>query len=273
MEPTDHFRLLSLPREIRDAIYSAIVHTPRDLPDSPDEAGPRLKRKCATIWNRAVYYPIGPSSWPAHVALIQCSRQVRSETLEVLNRENRRLTCRLDCMLKRLALWPTWISYPGLPQNIDNLEMTFRLFDVRDGGNLCRGRDGPGSMFVPLSWILNNFIHHGPQFIHTGPLTHTPRLESLMINISYEDRTWSEHELSDHQRSVDRHNIFENVARMVETVARHGVLVGKIDWIGVRWEEHESLFLTGPFEPREEVGEEWARYGFYWGCDPSLTSK
>ena len=270
MEPNSHFRLLSLPREIRNAIYLAKIHTPRDPPDSPDRAGPRLE-KCDTEWDRAVHYPIGPSSWPSHVSLIQCNRQVRSETLEILNGERRRLTCRLDCMLKGLALWPTWISYPGLAHTIDHLEMNFRLFDVRDGGYLFWGDGGPGVMFAPLFWMLNHFVHHGPQFIYTGPLRHTPRLRTLMINISYEDRTRPEYELSHHQKTIDRDRIARMVAGMVERVAEKGVLVGKIERIGVRWEDHESIVNTGTFEPSEEVGEEWERYGFHWGCDPSLT--
>ena len=276
MKPNDHFRLLSLPREIRNAIYIATIHAPRDTPNSPDEAGPRYKTRCSTIWNRSVYYPIGPSSWPSHVSLIQCNRQVRSETLEILNRERRRSTCRLDCMLERLALWPTWISYPGLPQTIDHLEMNLRLFDVRDGRNLLWGRRGPGAMFVPLFWMLNHFIHHGPQFIYTGPLRHTPRLETLMIHISYEDRTRSGRELSDHRqsaqrRTVDKREIFRTFAGIVNMLACNGVLAGKIERIGVRWEDHVSIVETGLFKPSEEVGEDWERFGFRWGCDPSLT--
>ncbi|CAF9907341.1 MAG: hypothetical protein HETSPECPRED_007104 [Heterodermia speciosa] len=272
METSDHFRLLSLPREIRDAIYLATIHTPRDPPDSPDEAGPRFKSGCATMWNRTVYYPIGPSSWPSHVSLILCNRQVRSETLEILNRESSRLTCRLDCMQRSIDLWPTWISYPGLPQTIDHLEMNLRLFNVYRGTGLFGGDGGPGLIFAPLFALLNRFIHHGPQFMYTGPLRHPPRLETLMINISYEGRTKFDHELSDHERTPHRLNIFRVIAGMLYRVAGKGLLVGKIQRIGVRWEDHESVFETGTFEPSEEVDEEWNQYGFHWGCDPSLTS-
>lgn len=272
MNANSHFRLLSLPREIRNAIYIAAIHTPRDPPDSPDEAGSRYKKEFTNIWNRAVYYPTGPSSWPSHVSLILCNRQVRSEILEILNRESRRLTCQLDCMLKQRALWPTWISYPGLPQTIDHLEMNLRLFDVGDGGTLFWGSGGPGVMFAPLFSMLNHFIHHGPQFIYTGPRRHVPRLETLMINISYEDRTNFEHELSDHQRTRYRGRIFRMFACMLKMVAYHGVLVGKIERIGVRWGDRESVVETGSFGRAEGVSEEWERNGFHWGCDPSLTS-
>ena len=271
MEPDSHFRFLSLPQELRNAIYIATIHTPRDPPDSPDEAGSRYRKACKSLWNRAVYYPISPSSWPSHISLVLCNRQVRSEILEILNHERRRLTCRLDCMFKLHALWPTWISYPGLPQNIDHLEMNFRLFDVYHGGGLFWGDGGPGVMFAPLFSMLNHFIHHGPQFIYTGPVRREPRLETLMINISYEDRTKSEHELSDDKRANIRRKIFNNVARNVEMVARKGVLVGKIERIGVRWEDFEFTVETGSYQRTEGVGEEWERYGFHWGCDPSLT--
>ena len=271
MEPGSHSSFLSLPRELRNAIYIATIHAPRDPPDSPDEAGSRYKEDCSSYWNRAVYYPIGPSSWPSHVSLALCNRQVRFEILEILNSERKRLTCRLDCMLKQHALWPTWISYPGLPQKIHHLEMNFRLFDVYDGGGLFWGCGGPGVMFAPLFLTLNHFIHHGPQFIYTGPVRREPRLETLMINISYEDRTKFEYEQSDRERMRSKHNIFMNVAGNLNAVARKGVLVGKVERIGVRWGCFESTVETGSFQRTEGVGEEWERYGFRWGCDPSLT--
>ncbi|KAL8797766.1 MAG: hypothetical protein Q9195_000118 [Heterodermia aff. obscurata] len=272
MEPNDHFRLLSLPPEIRNAIYVAAIHTQRDPPDSPDEAGPRLKEEDTSGWNRAVYYPIGPSSWPTHVSLILCNRQVRSEVLDILNRQSRGLTCRLDCILKGLALWPTWTSYPGLPQKIDHLEMNFRLFDVRSGRDPFWGNGGPGMMLAPLFWMLNHFIHHGPQFIYTGPLRHKPRLDTLIINISYQDRIKYDHGLSNRVRIKNyKSRIPIAIADMIDTVARRGVLVGQIERIGVRCGDYESIFETGKFEPSENVGERWEQYGFHWGCDPSLA--
>ena len=60
-------------------------------------------------------------------------------------------------------------------------------------------------------------------------------------------------------------------ACMLKMVVYHGVLVGKIERIGVRWGDRESIVETGSFGRAEGVSEEWERNGFHWGCDPSLT--
>lgn len=124
-EIESHF--LSLPREIRDLIYTALLQSPNSPPSSPEEAGPRLRKS-------GVLYSVEQIPEVLYAALLRCNRQISAEFHECLFACQSIQGLRLDCMIKGYAVWPTWISFP-FPEarNIGNIDVDLRLFDVGDG--------------------------------------------------------------------------------------------------------------------------------------------
>ena len=119
--------LLSIPREIRDLIYTALLQIPNDPPTSPEEAGPRF-RKGSSLYSVERY----PEA--IYAALLRCNRQLRDEFQEVLFARQPVRDFRLDCMIKSDGLWPTWILLPCPgTRDIGVLNVDLRLFNVGHG--------------------------------------------------------------------------------------------------------------------------------------------
>ena len=118
--------LLSLPREIRDLIYTALLQIPNDPPTSPEEAGPRLEK----WW---IHYPLQRYPEAVFAALLRCNHQISDEFREVLSARQPTTDFRLDCMIKELDAWPTWILLPcPSTREIGILNVDLRLLDVDD---------------------------------------------------------------------------------------------------------------------------------------------
>ena len=259
-----HSRLLGLPREIRNEIYKLLFQSSNHRPVSPEEAGPRFKDI------GCVLYPLDSPTPANYAPLLQCSRQLRSEVLEHLESKQDGVY-RLDCMLNAYQLWPTWITFPGLARNMRHVEMEFRLFDVGDGGGLFWGCGGPGMAFKPLFRLLNRFIHHGPQFYYTGPLSYEVRLESLRIDVVFVDRYEDKHTgdtRTEDDHDWDRKRVFRSIASNINLVARLGLLTGKISKITVRLKDFERVIETEEFKPQEHVPKDWDAYGYHWAVEP-----
>lgn len=119
--------LFSIPREIRDLIYTALLQIPNDPPTSPEEAGPRF-RKGSSLYSVERY----PEA--VYAALLRCNRQLRDEFQEVLFARQPVRDFRLDCMIKSDDLWPTWILLPCPgTRDIGVLNVDLRLFNVGHG--------------------------------------------------------------------------------------------------------------------------------------------
>lgn len=119
--------LLSIPREIRDLIYTALFQIPNDPPPSPEEAGPRFR-------NGSTFYSVDLYPEAVYAALLRCSHQIRGEFQEALFARQPILDCRLDCMIKDDDVWPTWVLLPCPgTKDVGILNFDLRLFDVDDG--------------------------------------------------------------------------------------------------------------------------------------------
>ena len=268
-------KLLMVPVEIRDAIYLDVVQTPCSLPD--DLLKNRYRREFS--FNPAIMYPCSP---PSYVALLRTCRQVNVELSQLLQTAGKKsaLRHRLDCLFRREdgTLWPTWTLFPALPQFMSHLEVDLRLVDLYYGGGPFYGCGGPGLVFKPLFELLNRFIHHGPGFFYAGPLQYPIHLQSLVINIIYEDRIPKEEfhrkygfHVDDGRVTKERHRIFRSFSCEISRVTSSGVLTGMINQLGVRWGEQGNYYPTSHLTPSNKVDEEWERWGFHWGIETSAT--
>jgi hypothetical protein len=77
-------RLLSLPREIRNNIYSGLLKLLNETLISPDAAGPRFStvRERSSSWGPQILYPLDTRPSTAYAFLRQCNRQLRSILLK-----------------------------------------------------------------------------------------------------------------------------------------------------------------------------------------------
>lgn len=72
-------------------------------------------------------------------------------------------------------------------------------------------------------------------------------------------------------RSLREKRAFDKVIWYLSEVNKMGLLTGKIERIGARWEGCERMMETGHVAPSECVNSVRGRYGFRWGVNPSLT--
>lgn len=254
--------LVGLPREVRNEIYDLLFQSSNHRPVSPEEAGPRFK-------NIRVHYSLDPQCPANYAPLLHCSRQLRSEVLELLESKQDGVYG-LDCMLKGDSVWPTWVTFPGLARNMRHIEMDLRLFGIRDGCRQFWGDGGPGMAFTPLFQLLNRFIHHGPQFYYKGPLDYKVQLESLLINLIFVKRNQDKDTASEKDRDWYRKRHLFGVAARMNYVAQMGLLTGRISNITIRYKDLESVTETENFEPQEHVPKEWDDHGYHWAVEPSF---
>lgn len=179
--------LLRLPRELRDQIYSYVVlaeKTRPDLKESFDQlVNPRMSQNDSasrrTFTDGTVLY-LPQHDLNTSMSLLQVSRQIHAEVLEVLSRiEASPLTCSLDIIiLDEMLLLPTWLSVPSHRTSVDTVKVTFRIagsfrrkgrhdkdgpYDRFPGLGGFNGGDGGGPyMKYQLYEILNRFIRDGP---------------------------------------------------------------------------------------------------------------
>lgn len=125
-ETKPHF--LSMSREIRALIYTALLQSPNSPPLSPEDAGRGFGKS-------GILYSDKQVPDVCYAALLRCNRQVSTEFHESVFACQSIPDLKLDCMVKGYAVWPTWISplYPE-PRKIGNLDLDLRLFDVGNGG-------------------------------------------------------------------------------------------------------------------------------------------
>ncbi|KAH7071282.1 hypothetical protein BKA63DRAFT_70254 [Paraphoma chrysanthemicola] len=183
--------LMSIPRELRDLILAYIIQSP--ISEAPDIthsfsnltssrkifAAPELRS-----WNKIVLYPSSDPSANT-TSLLLTNHQLRTETLETINRPGTN-ECDLDIIILGVILpLPTWTRIPSPSKSFEKVNVTYRIsgaYDENNEGRLednvftrgpyhkygrykgFKGGDGAGPA---LSWqiysILERFIRVGPR--------------------------------------------------------------------------------------------------------------
>ncbi|KAF3910314.1 hypothetical protein ABW21_db0207508 [Orbilia brochopaga] len=287
-------RLLLLPRELRDIIYKLVVqpecNTTRSVPKCNGTTRLRVSALGVLGGSRSKDNVLYPASYPVYklLGLVHACRFLRAEVLDFFERSEVSDT---DVSTPRLEIaavsrpknimngygvpmLPTWhhlLLPPPFYEKIDSIEVEIRII-TQDGG--CSGFAGAGGVppaFYSLFSILNDFIHHGPQFYHHDAFSAIdfPSIGRLSVFVSM----WN---FSGTGYTETRHKNLENVSRSffswVWLMAEVGYLFGKIDEIVVhfpgkeervfpvrkRW-ENDTIHLDGI----------WEGYGFHWGPKPA----
>ncbi|KAL8771970.1 MAG: hypothetical protein Q9209_002634 [Squamulea sp. 1 TL-2023] len=271
----------TLPREVRDEIYTFLLLSPIDPPRSPEQAGVRYREDIRDYWeNRSVLYPPhfannGPAS-----ALSQCNHQLRREILELST--NRSLTkgtkFELDIMLKDCMLWPTWINLYFPVAKMDHLQANLRLFDVKTGAILFWGNGGPGQSFVVLFSLLNRLLYHGPRFIYKEGETKGLKIDVLTLNLlpgygetlqpDYSD----EHPLQACEARIEEETkeILNFMSRHMQDIVNQGLLSCKVKTVRICYRDEIKTYSVDEKTPDAAPSAEWKAYGLVRGVDEGM---
>jgi hypothetical protein len=171
--PSNNSPFLTLPRELRDMIYTYFLEAHRTAPPSPPFAGPRIHRteKNETQAIKNIAYPISlPQSQIS--TLLSTHPQIRSEVLDLADKRNKITPClpaELDIMSTGYVLYPLWTRLPTLiaPNTALNVTVNLRIFSPE----AFRAQEGPPRWPCyaagRLLTLLNQFFTCGPAFTST----------------------------------------------------------------------------------------------------------
>ena len=253
-------KLLQLPRELRDDLYTYFLHARKPPPPNPSFPGSR-------IWRDDIAHPGHYSSW-RWPNLVWVNRQIRNEYFELVEElsKSHQHKAELDIMSKGYVLYPTWVYLPpDLPgEHPFDLTVYLRIFSTE----AYRCNDGwprqPGSGFRCLLRLLNQLVHHGPSFGHHLELLRGRWLfaiNRLSVHISFHDdytpATWPE----------TAHQIF----RMLKALAVDGMAKDVIRTIHAHTEYQENgngklVIYDREWEVsssyNEDKASEWRETGF-----------
>lgn len=167
------FDIISLPREIRDAIITTTLsdHGSLIVPHQRGDGALYFAESCNM-------YPIAPYRY---CPLLNSNRQLRAETLEAFSllSGNAALTCKLKCIIEREhMIYSTWQNLPLISTNsIPTVDVDFlAMYSCEDPKHFrgeaqhCMrsswnwGCGGPGAMIWSLCALLTRFLERGPNF-------------------------------------------------------------------------------------------------------------
>ncbi len=165
---------LSLPRELRDIIYSYLVYESRPPPEDPEHAGDRE-------FQSKIYFE-ARSHKPALLQLKLCNWQLHDEVHDALDKHAiSDHGPALDIMVRGSSIWPTWIALPTTPHLDPTVNVSLRLFEAKGwGGEFSTGA------YRGLWSLFNLLVSQGPCLIHNryGGLQHPLRISRLSFEIT-----------------------------------------------------------------------------------------
>lgn len=182
---------LTLPRELRDLVYLAVLSSPDPAPKSPQEASRDREQISASaetsFFESCTDYPskVIPAS---SSGLILTCRQVHEETQAAIAtlKAKDELWYHLDCMIQdERRLYPTWLLIPAVTSDIDLATVDFRLFGDR-GGDRSAFADtgsGPSLMVWSLLSLLYRFLDCGPDFLSKSKIGRKVIVGVLVLNV------------------------------------------------------------------------------------------
>ena len=284
-------RLCNLPRELRDQILEMVLLAENEAPELPQDQENRREEKQG--WG-SMYYE-RPTPLTNLQGLLGCSRQMRQESLEIINRSvtshHSAFQYKLDLAVWGCSLQPTWLYLPLPPKYIKQVTVQFRMFShtLHQWGNRTRSDadDNHGILTQYLLQMLRRFLHHGPSFAtnppgrrNTRPLypIHLDRLQIDFVNMNTEmldvngtksfaplPRSWT-----GAWHSPEKY-AFKNLSSNAKKLARIGILHGSVDEVLVRYRHLVKGWRVPDSRDKALAAKVLSPYG--WGPILKITQK
>ena len=290
-----HFNFLRLPRELRDLIYSTILLSRREAPESPADASSRwleqnfLNRDGCGEFDRGLHGIRYEGSFAGHAcaSLLQCNRQISQETKEAIKFQAASSRYRIDLMFTPLDMWPTWIMLPAPLTYLESVEVDFRICDkeMYMGWSSSHHYDISMQNFLRL---LSQFIVRGPRFIckacdlnaitmDAPSLCQDCQVNALHLNVlivNFVRMRGCTKPLIPFQ-SLDGEDLLRNLevlalgklVKTLEKLANNGIVFGKIDLIRLRFDDTMYDWKVKDRDPERilEAVKKWTKYGWVSG--------
>ena len=281
--PQAHSPFFRMPIEIRCSIYEIILEDQVPLPINPKDA------EQVTRYEHRPKHPGPPIRYPTYyespyLRLRLTCRKISAEVRQLQNSDKSHAPriCKLDLIIMPACAIPTWLVPPAQVKGIEyDLEVSLRLFDVRDTITIF-GSDGrTGTISSPLKSILIHLIHYGPQFLPSAqlPAPEPLRLNTITISLTYPssegDGPCEIYYGRERGRLGGPRNVpgraLNTVLGFMYSLIRSGLPWGKIREIRI-YSLHmgmgRSLKVTNnPNNPAQTVLEDWTVYGYTWSKD------
>ncbi|KAL8718566.1 MAG: hypothetical protein Q9225_004313 [Loekoesia sp. 1 TL-2023] len=260
------FHLLSLPPEVRDQIYDAILDLDAP-PTDPKYVGYKQIEKGFTC---RLHLPTrAPQASSA--TLLSCNRQLHNELSQAISRRacsasKTGLTYSLDLLVEGADrrkdeyehLSPTWTKMPALPiKYAKSIHVNFKVQNYP--GLIFWGAGGPGQTTQSLMNLLSRFFAYGPTFDEDSTIPTPPDfVEELIIEVLL---------VEDPQNGIlDHHERRSKVVGgllLLDLVVHSGLLAGKLGKISIcvdgaikkQWVVTEEANV-------EKTAKEWSCYGW-----------
>ncbi|EPS38896.1 hypothetical protein H072_7334 [Dactylellina haptotyla CBS 200.50] len=266
--------LLLLPRELRDVIYAFVLLPP---PPAEDNA-PKCNNTTRVTPIRGSKRLLYPRRYPSYalLPLLHTCTFLRGETLDFFRRLCHSKSPLADYHLElaglpaypETSLLPTWTHLPLPPpfySSLPALRIDLRILTRDSTTHGFTGSDISISGFRSIFSVINDIIHHGPQFFYDVKFLNRPIPPIDVIHITLSLWNATKHGggyIQVHDASSD--TIEENLRTWTVGFAGTGYLqdsVGKFIIEGAKKAE-----ITVPhFENGDVVGAlEWQRAGYRW---------
>ena len=174
-----------LPLELRLEIYEQVLGFESPVPPFDSGRGKSNRRCRRTMKPRGLelWYPSFYRSTEA--CLLQACRKIKEEVATVQSRgPNHRIpTCALDIVITDDYALPTWRTTPSHTRMAEyDLEVSLRLFDVKNRNRLFACNGWHGLISAPLMKILDDLVHNGPQLLPGAEPAFLAAIQPLTFN-------------------------------------------------------------------------------------------
>ncbi|KAI9926041.1 hypothetical protein ASPWEDRAFT_37951 [Aspergillus wentii DTO 134E9] len=120
--------LLNLPWDIREIILHYAVNSHSPPPQSPSNPEQREKHRTGNYGDACLRYQKVKHHLQPGPSLLLVNHQIHEETKLVLQNLGP-IIYAVDVMIvNETEIWPTWLRNPVLPDHVDEVHVTFRLF-------------------------------------------------------------------------------------------------------------------------------------------------
>lgn len=266
-----HFRFLDLPRELRDHIYACVLTTEDAPPESPEAAVERvdgygkspIDHSDLGLYPRdpGIYYDRKPLRY-ACAGLISSNRQVSAEMEDYIMHKSEiggqaGVNYRIDCMVYRGQVWPTWTSLPAPPKHVHNIDVDMRMFDGRRSSFIGDGGLRPVTFL--LLRLVAQYFQHGPEFVDRGQLRYPIQVDKLTFTF-----VRLENEVRDgisYWIRLDRVTAMGHLA-LIHMLVNSGLLFGRVRLVRVCTMDKVREFEIEEKGGVDLVAAQWAHYGW-----------
>jgi hypothetical protein len=167
--------LLSLPAELLDGIVEPVLLGEQPPPTTIEEArqtrlsvDPKPRRMTPFLSRHRKEVLYGSSAVASNAApLLRTNKHPSAKTRQAISRLfPQGPKYKLDVMVVDDShLWPTWLSVPYLTEQVQSVEVTFRVFGLdvsNNGGSSAPRTDARETIVWCLYALLEQFLHYGP---------------------------------------------------------------------------------------------------------------